>query len=794
MPRSNRSNSHSGLIIKTLEEMVIPPFGGKSRTTKQINSGTINNQPHLPFNPGPMRNNSPPPESEDLEPLEVEPVAQSPITRNNPRITKPTPIHFLEEEPMMPRYSGGNHRPVKIKPLDKDLFFDGSNMPIEKFIKRYEAAARTDGATQLDLASQISPFIKGLDLKDEVEEMSGYEDCNWEILKKQLLNRFGSSLPLVKYTRHDLKDLVYSTSRGGGIRTSEHFKIFRTKFEAITHYLVRMGYSYNLEEFRDQLLESLSEDLEAAVTKELIRDNQMLASKDGGDILPDTETLLAYIHKEVQSKSVMDRRKICRGLEYNNQTKAPSPFKTQENKAVEELTKTLSSWHTQKPSPFFLKSHVPYKPAQQDKDWTNIKCNYCHQVGHSFSRCNQANQDELKGLFKKEGNNVRLPDGTPVPWDRNRAYKLAVDQYHQGQKQPGLVNLPTGTLQSSTEPQASLGELEEIDPSEYLSTYDCDIGKRTRSGKEYEEESSTTKKVRKEKEDLMEVDRDLPLEYVRKEPISPPTPIAPKIPVKKVQIQAPEDTNLPKEKPTRKTYLERPLAKEYPDSEERVVSRMLSEGKLELSFAEILAISNGTTEALKKKISPKRLPLDPVTKSINSGDMKEEVEEEEEELEPGSPHYACPLGYIDVNINEKSFQALLDNGSQVNLLPRNLASRMGLIVTQRKMNLKGIGGHKSEILGIAEGVTIKIGNMSMITHFYVSAADIQPILGTPWLKDMSATIKFNKEGSESLSIIRAGKTYLVPIAHPTNQRWEKDFPIHSATTQSHFLGCGTSQE
>jgi hypothetical protein len=122
--------------------------------------------------------------------------------------------------------------------LDKELSFDGSNMPIEKFIKRYEAAGKTDGASSQDLANQIIPFIKGMDLKDEVEEMSGYEDSNWEKLKKQLLNRFGSSLPLVKYTSHDLKHLVSSAIRGGGIKTLEHFKIFRTKFEAITHYLV----------------------------------------------------------------------------------------------------------------------------------------------------------------------------------------------------------------------------------------------------------------------------------------------------------------------------------------------------------------------------------------------------------------------------------------------------------------------------------------------------------------------------------------------------------------------------
>jgi hypothetical protein len=143
--------------------------------------------------------------------------------------------------------------------------------------------------------------------------MSGYEEAHWEQLKKQLLNRFGRSLPLVKYTKQDLKHLVNSAVNRGGISDILEFNIFRTKFEVITHYLFRMGYCSGIEEFRELLLEVLNPEIESAVTKELIRDNKMLASRDGGEILPDTTTLVTYIHREVQSASVMDRRKFWRG-------------------------------------------------------------------------------------------------------------------------------------------------------------------------------------------------------------------------------------------------------------------------------------------------------------------------------------------------------------------------------------------------------------------------------------------------------------------------------------------------
>ncbi|KAH9463517.1 hypothetical protein Pst134EA_015607 [Puccinia striiformis f. sp. tritici] len=99
------------------------------------------------------------------------------------------------------------------------------------------SAEKTDCATATDLAKQILPFIKG-DLQEGVGQMPEYVSADWEALKKDLLNRFGQALPLVKQTKQDLKNLVALTAATKGIKTLEHFTIFRTKFKTITHYLV----------------------------------------------------------------------------------------------------------------------------------------------------------------------------------------------------------------------------------------------------------------------------------------------------------------------------------------------------------------------------------------------------------------------------------------------------------------------------------------------------------------------------------------------------------------------------
>jgi hypothetical protein len=140
------------------------------------------------------------------------------------------------------------------------------------------------------LVRQIISSIRGLDLKEKVEEMTCHEESDWERLKKQLLNSFESYLPSVKYSRQGLKRLVNTSIQTGGIKTLEEFKAFRTKFESITNHLTEMGYTTSSEEFRELLLESpVSPSLESSVT----RDQKMLASKDGGD------NLLTYIQGSI---------------------------------------------------------------------------------------------------------------------------------------------------------------------------------------------------------------------------------------------------------------------------------------------------------------------------------------------------------------------------------------------------------------------------------------------------------------------------------------------------------------
>ncbi|KAA1132106.1 hypothetical protein PGTUg99_037154 [Puccinia graminis f. sp. tritici] len=426
------------------------------------------------------------------------------IDNNQPlahSFTRNPDTHFLDKEPVLPRYKGTSTRSVKIKPMDKELFFDGTNMPVEKFIKRYENAGLADDASAQDLARQIISFIHGMDLKDEVEEMTGHEDSDWELLKAQLLNRFGSSLPLVKYSRQDLKKLVNNAIQAGGIKTLEEFKNFRTKFESVTTYLFRMGYSNSLEEFRELLLESLNSDLETSVTRELIRDNKMLSSMDGGDILPDTQILLAYIHREVQSASVMDRRKLHRmeptknldnstcttkNLPQGPNVTTPSSSHELEQK-LEELTRKFEAYYSGKVNSTHPSGPAPSQSSSPAPRKSEFKCYYCFLKGHGTRKCNSVLYDESIGAVTRDGKLFKLPDSTTIPWDTNRPIKQVVDQYSR----------------DSVQLFSSFGQLVELSPEE-LRIYKAGLQQKNLSAQEEEGISAIETWTTQEEENPME--------------------------------------------------------------------------------------------------------------------------------------------------------------------------------------------------------------------------------------------------------------------------------------------------
>ncbi|KAI7935810.1 hypothetical protein MJO28_016681 [Puccinia striiformis f. sp. tritici] len=431
--------------------------------------------------------------------------------------------HFLESRIALPKYNPEpfGRKPVKIKTQNlQGVMFNGTNMEIGDFITRVERAAQLDSAQGSDICLQIVFFMQGEALAKEVQEMVERENYDWEKLKERFVQRWGSMMPLLKHTRAEL-DTFIAQAQAFGINTQRQFQDFSIKLENIVAYLLRCR----------QMTNDWSKEPPKAPA---------------------------------------------------NASRAPpmpqAPQFPPKDRAMDDLSKTLAGWNVQRQPGFASASHVPYKPAQYERPPSSLKCHYCFGDGHTSYRCNAFSQDEFDKKVYREGKDYKLPNGTSIHFDRSRPVKAVVERFASMSRPPatpGVLNLPPGTQtqksETPAEVQSSFGKLEECEPNR-VASYEADMAKRLRGGKEIPDTPSAKKTRRDDEEDM-----DF------------------------------KDDEKKKEKPTRKSFLEKALAKEYPEAEDRVVQRMVSEGRMELSYGEIFTISNGVTESFKKKISRKKV-------------------------------------------------------------------------------------------------------------------------------------------------------------------------------------------
>ncbi|KAH9468325.1 hypothetical protein Pst134EA_011950 [Puccinia striiformis f. sp. tritici] len=513
--------------------------------------------------------------------------------------------HFLESRIALPKYNPEpfGRKPVEIKTQNlQGVMFNSTNMEIRDLITRVERAAQLDGAQGSDICLQIVFFMQGKALAKEVQEMVERENYNWEKLKERFVQRWGSMMPLLKHTWAEL-DTSIVQCQAFGISTQRLLQDFSIKLENLVAYLLHCCQMTNVEDIRHAVLTCIAWPIRIAVTKEIIRDNQMQQAIDDSHILPPYHMIMDYIGRESKTMLILDIDDWLKETQRApvNAPRAPQqPQAPARDRAMDNLSKTLTGWNVQRPPGFTSASHVPDKPAQYEQPPSTLKCHYCFGDAHTSCRCNLFSQDEYEKKVYRDVRDFKLPNGTLIHSDRSRPVKAVVKRFAAmtvPAATPGVINLPPGTQvrkeELAPEVRSSFGKLEECQPPK-LATYESDAAKRLRNGKEIAEIPSA-KKTCRDAEGDMDVDEDI-MAITNKD--YDPFPgykeaQEEKESAKKVQFKDSNNLQNTKEKPTKKSFLEKTLAKEYPEAENCVVQRMVGEGRMELSYAEIFAISNG---------------------------------------------------------------------------------------------------------------------------------------------------------------------------------------------------------
>ncbi|MBW0514342.1 hypothetical protein O181_054057 [Austropuccinia psidii MF-1] len=138
-------------------------------------------------------------------------------------------------------------------------------------------------------------------------------------------------------------------------------------------------------------------------------------------------------------------------------------------------------------------------------------------------------------------------------------------------------------------------------------------------------------------------------------------------------------------------------------------------------------------------------------------------------------HFSCPLGMMEILIGKKedTVKALVETRADLNIIPKNESIKAGLPMRTLDMKLRGIGGHSTAIVGLAENkpLILPSGDERRI-HFFVSRGAVHTVVGRLFLAVNAVRLDHSHDQGEILSYKEPdGRRFCIPICSPETKGW-----------------------
>ena len=94
----------------------------------------------------------------------------------------------------------------------------------------------------------------------------------------------------------------------------------------------------------------------------------------------------------------------------------------------------------------------------------------------------------------------------------------------------------------------------------------------------------------------------------------------------------------------------------------------------------------------------------------------------------------------------------MDSGAELNIMPEEVAVRLELPTREISMNITGIGGHLSPVVGLAEAILFNIDSENRkAANFFIVRGKVYTVLGRPILADHKVRLELSQSKGEILS-------------------------------------------
>ncbi|KAA1129506.1 hypothetical protein PGTUg99_018856 [Puccinia graminis f. sp. tritici] len=294
-------------------------------------------------------------------------------------------------------------RRVKIKPQDKGLGFDGTH--VERFLADYQLAADLEGASEFDMAQQVTT---------------------------------------ARFTLPDLEALAQSWIAKGGVSSVVDYQDFWRVWEPIQSYLLRKAHIDSVEEIRSLYYRLLSNGVQERVRDQLIKANTMITTLDNRFKLPTFEILKTAVAEVMKGQTALtfegartsspvpagpfqQANDVMRKIEQDRRPKAPAASE-KPPATIDDISQMLQSFEQRLEKKFGAQSpqsSAKVPPAERGP----LVCYYCHREGHGTGRCFELKKDKEANLVEQKGNNFFLPNGALIPFDSSRPIRHVVASF-----------------------------------------------------------------------------------------------------------------------------------------------------------------------------------------------------------------------------------------------------------------------------------------------------------------------------------------------------------------------------
>jgi hypothetical protein len=211
------------------------------------------------------------------------------------------------------------------------------------------------------------------------------------------------------------------------------------------------------------------------------------------------------------------------------------------------------------------------------------------------------------------------------------------------------------------------------------------------------------------------------------------------------------------------------------------IYQALLDTSVNLNVGQIISLSQPIAQHFVKDGQRKRVPV--ATNVLHS----EEYLEQEPLInlsEVSAIPYVGPLGFGQCTVYGQAdrgggyVQALLDSGSQINIISDEFRKAMGLgLRTDGYHSMRGAGGSTVPMMGICERVLLHIGGIEITLHLYcVKRSNFPILLGVPFLHAVGAKMFYNKDGSVELAMGFDGKTASLELSTAGDGEYLYDIP------------------